>query len=111
MTAVLVVLTGPAPAASPAIRLSPNPVARGGFLTVEADAPGCPRGDQVTLISGAFSHRHDFAGKPAIFAKAWSKGRYATTTRIPKARKPGRYAVTARCGGGNLGVTARLTVT
>jgi hypothetical protein len=37
-------------------------------------------------------------------------GVFRASTVIPRMRKPGRYVVTARCGGGNLGITAHLTV-
>jgi hypothetical protein len=96
--------------AAPTIHVSPNPVHRGTVVRVHGVVPGCPRGDAVTLLSKAFSHRHDFAGVPAVFAKVRAQSRYSVRTRIPAGRRPGRYAVTGRCGGGNLGVTAHLRV-
>jgi hypothetical protein len=72
--------------------------------------PGCPIGDQATLISKAFSHRHDFAGLPAVFARVRPHHRYSVRTTIPAARKARRYVITGRCGGGNLGVHATLRV-
>jgi hypothetical protein len=53
---------------------------------------------------------HDFAGQPAIHATVRSGDRYSVITRIPASRAPRRYAITARCGGGNFGVTAHLRV-
>ena len=44
------------------------------------------------------------------FARIGRGGTFSTTTRIPDGRRPARYGVTARCGGGNLGVSAALTV-
>jgi hypothetical protein len=85
-------------------------VVRGHTVVVHGSADGCPAGDAVTILSRAFPHAHDFAGVPAVYAHVRRGGAFRTTTRIPAGRAPGRYAVTARCGGGNLGVTARLTV-
>jgi hypothetical protein len=103
-------LAWPALAAGPSIVASPNPVHRGDVVRVHGTVPGCPRGDQVTLISRAFSHRHDFAGLPAVFARVGAHHRYSVSTRIPSRRAPRRYAITGRCGGGNLGVFATLRV-
>jgi hypothetical protein len=64
----------------------------------------------VTLISQAFAHTHDFAGVPAVYARVLPGGRFSVTTRIPSGEASGRYGITARCGGGNLGVQAHLTV-
>ena len=71
---------------------------------------GCLPGDQVTLMSKAFSHKHQFAGVPAVFARVRSNGNYGKRTRIPKSRTPKKYAITARCGGGNFCVTRKLKV-
>jgi hypothetical protein len=96
--------------AAPSLSVTPTTVKRGHVVTVKGSADGCPVGDRVTLISRAFRHSHDFAGLPAVFATVRAGGSFRTTTRIPLSRKPGRYAVTARCGGGNLGVSAHLRV-
>ena len=89
---------------------SPNAVHRGDVVRVHGTVPGCPRGDQVTLISRAFSHRHDFAGLPAVFARVGAHHAYSVETRIPTRRALRRYVITGRCGGGNLGVSANLRV-
>ena len=94
------------------IKVSPTSVKAGGRVTVSGSAGnGCASGDQVTLISKAFAHKHDFAGLPAIFAVTHKGGAFSTTTTIPKSRKPGSYTITGRCGGGNLGTHATLKVT
>jgi hypothetical protein len=103
-------LAWPALAAGPTIVASPNPVRRGDVVRVHGTVPGCPRGDQVTLISRAFSHRRDFAGLPAVFARVGAHHAYSVGTRIPARRTPRRYTITGRCGGGNLGVSAHLRV-
>lgn len=98
-----------APRAS--IVVTPSTVRRGGTVLVRGLAQGCTSGDQVTLISRAFPPAHEFAGVPAVFAQVGAAGRFSATTRIPSTRRPGTYSVTGRCGGGNLGVSAHVTVT
>lgn len=112
--AVIVALlgsTGVALAAGPTINTDPHRVAQGGVVRVFGVVPGCARGDTVTLLSRAFSHRHEFAGVPAIFATVGRHHHYSKRTTIPARRRPGRYRITGRCGGGNLGVVAHLRVT
>jgi hypothetical protein len=90
--------------------LTPSSVKRGHRVLITGSADGCTVGNAVTVISRAFVHTHDFAGVPAVFARVRSGGSFRVTTRIPATKKPGRYVVTARCGGGNLGVLKHLTV-
>jgi hypothetical protein len=97
-------------AAAATIVASPSTVHRGHVVRVHGTIHGCPIGDQVTLISKAFSRRHEFAGVPAVFATVSASGDYSVRTRIPALRRPGRYVITGRCGGGNLGVSATLRV-
>ena len=97
-------------AAAASLAVHPASLYTGEAVRVSGSAAGCPAGDQITLISPAFSRRHEFAGQPAIFAMVRSGGRFSARTRIPSGRRPGRYTVSGRCGGGNLGVTARLRV-
>ncbi len=54
-------------------------------------------------------HTHDFAGVP-VLAKVKYRGSFRVTTRIPATKRPWRYGVTGRCGGGNLGFLKHLTV-
>lgn len=96
--------------ARPSIHVAPNRVLAGALVRVFGNAGGCPVGDQMTLLSHAFSPAREFAGVPAIYTKVRAGGSYSTTTRIPSSRAAARYLVTARCGGGNLGVSAALTV-
>ena len=92
------------------LTLTPPAVHRGHTVLIRGSAGLCPVGDVVTIISRAFSRIHEFAGVPAVLARVQSGGHFRTTTRIPLRRRVGRYGVTARCGGGNLGVLVRLTV-
>jgi len=90
------------------IKVSPSSVRAGHAVKVSGSVgTGCGKGDAVTLLSKAFAHTHEFAGVPAIYATARNGGAFSTTTTIPKARKAGKYTITGRCGGGNLGVTAK----
>ncbi len=91
--------------------VTPSTVRRGRTVLVHGLAGDCTEGDAVTIISHAFAPTHSFAGVPAVFAQVGSAGRFSATTRIPATRGAGTYVVTARCGGGNLGVSAHLTVT
>ena|SRR5438094_5889857 len=103
-------VTGVAAPSVVSLTVSPTTVHRGHVVIIRGSADGCPRGDAVTILSRAFVHTHDFAGEPAVFAKVRAGGRFGVRTRIPRARRPGRYGITARCGGGNLGVLAHLRV-
>jgi len=99
-----------AQAAAPRIALSPGTVHRGDAVRVHGTIGGCAVGDQVALISRAFGHQHEFAGIPAVYAQVKHGGVYSISTSVPKRLKPGRYSVSGRCGGGNLGVTVTLVV-
>ena len=101
----------PAAAASlVALSISPSIVHRGGTVVVHGNADGCGKGSTVFVLSRAFVHAHEFAGVSAVLAKVRAGGAFRATTVIPRTRRAGRYTVTARCGGGNLGITAHLTV-
>ena len=96
--------------AKPTIQVKPKTVHAGQRVRVFGSAGGCTKGEHVILISRAFSHKRKFAGVPAVVALVRRNGRYGVRTRIPRKRKPRRYAITARCGGGNFGVVRRLRV-
>ena len=93
-----------------ALSLSPSIVHRGGTVVIRGNADGCGKGSTVFVLSRAFVHTHEFAGVSAVLAKVRAGGVFRATTVIPRTRRPGRYTVTARCGGGNLGITSHLTV-
>lgn len=93
-----------------ALNVRPAAVRRGATVLVSGVAGGCTAGDTVTIISHAFAPTRSFAGVPALFARVGSAGRFSAKARIPRTRRPGIYVLTARCGGGNLGVAAHLTV-
>jgi hypothetical protein len=111
VVALLAALSATAAAAHPSLTISPATVRAGHNVTLAGSAGSCTAGNTVTLISHAFAPTHKFADVPAVFTKVEPRGRFSATTKIPATRKPGRYGVTARCGGGNLGVLAHLKVT
>jgi len=92
------------------LTLTPAIVHRGGTVHIKGNADGCTVGNTVFVLSRAFVHTHEFAGVSAVLAKVRAGGAFRATTVIPRTRRPGRYNVTARCGGGNLGVLVHLTV-
>jgi hypothetical protein len=95
------------------VRVSPGSVAAGDTVTVSGSAgpsAGSECAGGVTLLSRAFVHTRDFAGVPAVGAAVNSAGAFTATTTIPRSKPAGTYTITGRCGGGNLGVSARLVV-
>lgn len=102
-------------ASAASINVQPASVAAGGHVTLSGDVlapggqPGCAVPGTVTLISGAFAGQGSFQGQD-VEAPVGADGKYSVTARILPGIKPGSYTVTGRCGGGNLGVQATLTV-
>jgi hypothetical protein len=62
------------------------------------------------LTSHAFDGLDEFAGVGAVFVAVDSTGHF-TRAVVLKTVPSGVYSVSGRCGGGNLGVEATLTVT
>ena len=91
------------------IAVRPVSVSPGGAITVVGNAAPCRSGNVVTAISRAFPG-HAFGGEGALAGNVRAGGAFTIRGRVRAALKPGRYAVTARCGGGNLGVAAYLRV-
>jgi hypothetical protein len=103
-------LSAAALAAGTSLHVHPHKVQAGHRVHISGSADGCPVGDRVTLLSKAFSHRHEFAGVPAVFTRVKSGGHFGRWVRIPARRAARRYSIGGRCGGGNLGVTRHLRV-
>ena len=101
---------GVAVAAPAALHVSPGSVPSGGSVHVTGS---CEPNTSGVAISSAFLHdaTHDFAGVGAASFTTDAAGAFATDALIPAATAPGTYTVTARCGGGNLGVSVTLLVT
>jgi hypothetical protein len=109
-TAVAVLAFAGAVSAATSLTVAPASVHRGHRVIVRGNADGCGLGNTVTIMSKAFAHTHDFAGLPAVFARVRAGGKFGVRPRIPSTKAVGNYGVTARCGGGNLGVSATIHV-
>jgi hypothetical protein len=103
-------LSATAASARISLTVTPEVVFRGQFIHIKGNAGSCPVGDTVTLISHAFVATHRFAGVPALYTKVRAGGRFGLRTQIPHHRHPGLYYITARCGGGNLGVAGHVRI-
>jgi hypothetical protein len=110
ITCLVAAATAFAGSSQPLLAASPNPVHAGAHVRLHGRIPGCLARDQITLISRAFSHKHDFAGEPAVFATIHEDGSFNVRTRIPRTRRPRRYSLGGRCGGGNIGFVRHLRV-
>ena len=110
-TAVAALAFAGAVTAAVSLTVAPSTVHRGHRVIVRGNVGGgCPVGAAVTIISRAFAHTHDFAGQPAVFALVRSGGKFGIRPRVPSSKAVGSYGVSARCGGGNLGVSATIHV-
>jgi hypothetical protein len=103
---VALVVAATVTAAAPRLSVQPASVARGGTVTVSGR--GCLAGDVVYLISPPFVG-NAFV-EHSVATKARSNGTFSRRVRIRRLVHVGRYLITARCGGGNLGVAAHLRV-
>jgi hypothetical protein len=101
-------------ASAATLQVSPGSVTAGDPVVVSGSVGAAPEGSacatSVLLLSRAFVHTHEFAGVPAVTAAVKPGGAFTATTRIPSSTPAGTYTVSGRCGGGNLGVSATLTV-
>jgi len=106
--AALFSAAGSAAAARVHLVASPTTVAPGGSIRISAKSSPCPVHDQVTLTSAAYPG-HAF-GIGAVYGRVGSHGAFSVLARIRSTLRPGRYHVSVRCGGGNLGVLAYFRV-
>jgi len=109
-----IALAGPASAAS--IVVTPGSTTPGGTVNVTGDVlaggtPACTVPGSATLISNAFVGLGEFAGVGAAMVPVDATGHFSAALKLSSSVAPGTYQVTGRCGGGNLGVTATLTIT
>ncbi len=88
------------------LKASPTVVKRGGTITIAGGV--CSPNSNAILLSKLFpGHAY---GVGAIFARTGTNGRFTRTYVVPGSKAPGSYTITARCGGGTLGVVARVRV-
>jgi hypothetical protein len=109
LVALVLLGSGNALAAHVQLQVSPASVAPGAKVRAFGNASPCRPGDQVTVISAAFPG-DAFGGAGARYAAVRSGGAFSASGPIRAKLHVGKYAVTARCGGGNLGVVAYLRV-
>lgn len=118
--ALAVVITGAAVAlgafAGPAfavtngsIGVSPSTVPPGGVVRISGSVSvqNCPSSDAATITGEAALFPPDGFGPNAARD---SNGDFAVDYTVPVSTPPGTYDVGVRCGGGNVGVSAALTV-
>jgi hypothetical protein len=110
LLAALLALAAPAVAAPASLNVSPTTVAAGRTVTVTGS---CEANTTGFVISAAFfkDATHEFAGQGAVAFTTGAAGTFNTHPVIAATTAPGDYVITARCGGGNLGIEAHLRVT
>lgn len=111
--AAVILAGGPAYAgqnANGSISVSPSRVPSGGVVHISGSVStqGCPVSDSATIVGTDTLFPPDGFG-PAVARD--SQGAFATTYTVPASTPAGTYQIGLRCGGGNVGVTAALTVT
>jgi hypothetical protein len=92
--------------ATATLHVAPTAAARGTVVTFTGS--GCTAGDTVYLISRLFpGHAY---GEGAISTRARANGHFMRRFRIRLSTPRRRYGITARCGGGNLGIVVHVRV-
>jgi hypothetical protein len=90
------------------ISVRPGHAAAGAAIRVVGNAGSCSAGSTLTAISAAFpGHAY---GEGALSGVVRADHSFSIRGHLRKSAKPGRYSVGARCGGGNLGVSASVRV-
>lgn len=104
-----VLAAAPAYGANASISISPSTVSPGGSVHISGSIPvkKCPASDSATVTSEASLFPPDGFGPSATRD---SNGQFALDYTVPTSTAPGTYSVGLRCGGGNVGVEASLTV-
>lgn len=104
-----VAAVAPAYGADASISVSPSTVSPGGTVHISGSIPvkKCPASDSATVTSEAALFPPDGFGPSA---SRDSNGQFALDYTVPTSTAPGTYSVGIRCGGGNVGVSASLTV-
>jgi len=103
------------PASAASIAVSPTSVTPGASVTVSGDVlvngtRTCAAGNDVTLLSNALVGLGEFAGQGAVTVPVDATGHFTKSVTLTSSVPAGTYPITGRCGGGNLGVQATLTV-
>lgn len=109
----VIAAAAPVAAAGSTISVTPSSVAAGGTVTVSGSIPtsgagSCAAGDGVTLTSTETLFPQGGFGPTATRS---ASGAFSVTYLVPSSTPAGTYTIGMRCGGGNVGITATLTVT
>jgi hypothetical protein len=110
ISAALMLTAAPAYAKSASISVSPSTVPAGGTVHISGSIPvnKCPASDGATVTGEAALFPPDGFGPTATRD---SQGDFALDYTVPTSTPAGTYNIGLRCGGGNVGVSASLTVT
>jgi hypothetical protein len=104
--ALLLTSVPTAVASSQRLKVMPSTIKAGKSVRLYGSlGTGCPKGDQVTITSKAFTGatKHEFAGVPALLTSVGASGSFSTTVTIRTTTRRGPYTVSGRCGGGLFG--------
>ena len=101
-----ILAASPAAGAATELHVNPSTVPAGQSVQVSGS---CEANTTGFALSTAFLHdaSHDFAGVGAVSFSTDATGAFSAQASIPASISPGTYPVTARCGGGNLGISPR----
>jgi hypothetical protein len=109
-SAAAVLLAAPAYAKGASISVSPSSVPAGGTVHISGSIPtnNCPAAEGATVTGESGLFPPDGFGPTATRD---SSGEFAIDYAVPATTPAAGYDVGLRCGGANIGVFARLTVT
>lgn len=109
-SAAAMFVAAPAYAAKPSISVSPSTVSAGSTVHISGSIPvkKCAASDGATVTGEAALFPPDGFGPTATRD---ASGDFALDYLVPTSTPAGTYSVGLRCGGGNVGVSASLTVT
>ena len=110
LVVALAALVAAATATAGTVRITVKPatVSPGGLITVAAARSQCLARDQVILISSVFpGHAY---GKGAVYGRVRTGGAFTVRAHVRAKLEPGRYSISFRCGGGNLGVAVHVRI-
>jgi len=90
------------------LSVRPHTAAPGARIRVTGNAGSCAAGSTIIAISGAFpGHAY---GEGTLTGTLRADHTFSIRGRVRRNAAPGRYEVSARCGGANLGAGTYLRV-
>jgi hypothetical protein len=109
VTGALALCVGSASAGRGRLLVLPSTVSPGATIRVVGTGTPCRANETVYAISAAFPGKQ-FGGEGAFSNKAGRDGNFTIRGRTRSGLRHGRYSVSVRCGGGNLGFTAYVGI-